>query len=35
MSVIDIAWNSSGTEFVVNYGDILNFWRFKAMNIGF
>ena len=30
-------WNSSGSvfEFLVTDGDILNFWRFKAMNIGF
>ena len=29
--------NSNGTvfEFVVTDGDNLNFWRFKAMNIGF
>ena len=29
--------NSNGTvfEFVVADGDILNFWRFKAMIIGF
>ena len=29
--------NSTGTvfEFVVADGDIFNFWRFKAMNIGF
>ena len=36
MSVTDIVSNSSGTEFVVNDGDILkNFWWLKAMNIGF